>query len=182
MLHALHHYPGVVVEPSSCRFSPGHGNQVNGVKLAGHASPCRDAVVLAKAACFAQHHLLCPALIASWHVLSVQVSGAAVIAMPHAKWVERPLLVVKPNAGAVINKQGLLAILQVVLCLDIDDGLSMHTARTLLVMVYQVSLIYGEAWTQPKSYVYHMYSLCVQYVEVRCIIHPQMVSYMTCVK
>ncbi len=38
-----------------------------------------------------------------------QIAEAAVIGVPHAKWQERPLLVVIPRAGAVIDKRELLA-------------------------------------------------------------------------
>ena len=43
----------------------------------------------------------------------LQVSEAAVIAMPHAKWVERPLLIVRPNAHTGMTKQEVFAGLQV---------------------------------------------------------------------
>ena len=48
-------------------------------------------------------------------MLHVQVSEAAVIAMPHAKWVERPLLVVKPHMGVNISKQEVLKAIQVLM-------------------------------------------------------------------
>lgn len=48
-------------------------------------------------------------------MLHVQVSEAAVIAMPHAKWVERPLLVVKPHMDANISKQEVLTTIQVLM-------------------------------------------------------------------
>ena len=87
----------------------------------------------------------------------MQVSEAAVIAMPHAKWVEGPLLVVKPNAGAVISKQDILAVLQVVLCMNIDLGFSMH--------IYGVSGVSDLRGALDSTQI-----LCVSYVHLVCSI------------
>ncbi|KAL0041025.1 hypothetical protein WJX77_002541 [Trebouxia sp. C0004] len=53
-----------------------------------------------------------PSAIENTVMLHDEVSEAAVIAMPHAKWVERPLLIVKPSANAVISKQEVFAVLK----------------------------------------------------------------------
>ncbi len=43
----------------------------------------------------------------------MQVSEAAVIVIPHPKWVEMPLLIVKPAVNATITKQEMLDSLEV---------------------------------------------------------------------
>ena len=43
----------------------------------------------------------------------LQVAEAAVIAVPHQKWTERPLLVVVPTPGAKPNQAAMLEFLQV---------------------------------------------------------------------
>ena len=48
--------------------------------------------------------------------LLVQVAEAAVIAVPHPKWTERPLLIVVPVDGTKPEAANILSFLKVMLC------------------------------------------------------------------